>query len=92
MIHRILYIDDNQEDHMIIKMIVSRITKNTCKVVACSTVDEGVDALKAQRFDVVLLDHKLDRQTGVSESLPILSRHLGDAKVIVVSDFIASID
>ncbi|MFK7792131.1 MAG: hypothetical protein AB8B88_05595, partial [Devosiaceae bacterium] len=47
---------------------------------------------KAQRFDVVLLDHKLDRQTGVSESLPILSRHLGDAKVIVVSDFIASID
>lgn len=62
---RILLIDDDEDDYINIRDIFSEITRTQYELVWKSTYDEGVQALKSEKFDACLLDFRLGANTGL---------------------------
>jgi len=62
---RILIIDDDQDDFVHIQDLFSDITGSKFITTWSSTYSEGLENLKAQKFDACLLDYRLGAKTGI---------------------------
>ena len=59
----VLIVDDDYFDRQHIKRILNRGT--TCVIDEAQTVDEGLDKIKQQSYDVILLDHTFPQRNGI---------------------------
>lgn len=92
MARRILFIDDNSDDHLIVKLLAKRRSAVEVDIDCTSTVEDAVAVLRKKRFDLILIDHRLHPFKGFTETVPLLRKHMAGADMIVVSDFVEGID
>lgn len=62
---RILLIEDDEDDYISIKDLLSDISGTKYNLELKSSYQSGLDALKANHYDVCLLDHFLGEKTGL---------------------------
>jgi CheY-like chemotaxis protein len=58
----VFFLDDDSYRHSVVRVAARR---HGVQLVAVRTVDDALDAIEAQPFDLILLDHDLDGQTYV---------------------------
>lgn len=62
---RVLLVDDDEDDYLIIKRIFSKIPQTPFKVTWSSTFDEAKNLVKSKDFDIFLIDYRLGAHTGL---------------------------
>lgn len=62
---KILMIDDDQEDFMIVRDIIGRISHQTYTIDWSSSYDEGLKGIAEKKHNVYLVDYKLGAKTGL---------------------------
>lgn len=62
---RILLIDDDEDDFVIIRDLLAQDTRSAYRVTWKSNFQEGLDAYYAEKFDACLLDYRLGKHTGL---------------------------
>lgn len=62
---KILLIDDDEDDYVNIRDLLSEITRTRYKLTWKSSYEEGLQAIKSEGFDACLLDYRLGRRTGL---------------------------
>ena len=62
---RILLVEDNEDDYIIIRDLLSDMNNVTAELEWLSTYDEALAALKTHTYDVCLMDYHLDGHTGL---------------------------
>lgn len=62
---RVLLVDDDEEDHFIIRRLFAAMTSIKWELEWVATSDEGIEAINERRHDVYLLDYRLDARTGL---------------------------
>lgn len=62
---RILLIDDDEDEHIFIRDLLSEIKNSQFLLTWKSTYHEGLEALKSDTYDVCLLDYRLGEFTGI---------------------------
>lgn len=62
---RILVIDDDEEDFLLIRDLLREVQSSTYKLSWRSNYNEGLSALSSEYFDVCLLDYKLGEKNGL---------------------------
>ena len=62
---RILLVDDDEEDYLIIKYLFGKIKDAHSVLDWVSSSEEAVDRIKKAEHDVYLIDYRLDAQTGL---------------------------
>jgi signal transduction histidine kinase len=62
---RILLIDDDEEDFMLIRDLLAEVSSSKYRLSWKSNYNEGLKALKTEAFEVCLLDYKLGEKTGL---------------------------
>lgn len=62
---RVLLIDDDEEDYILLKDLLREVRSNQYEIVWKSSYEKGRAALHGETFDVCLLDHRLGAHTGL---------------------------
>ncbi|MDQ5931984.1 MAG: Hybrid sensor histidine kinase/response regulator [Patescibacteria group bacterium] len=62
---RILVIDDDEDDWLIIKSYCSKIKDFTCHVEWASTYEQGIEKINENAHDAYLIDYRLGSKTGM---------------------------
>ncbi|HEX4924455.1 MAG TPA: ATP-binding protein [Bdellovibrionales bacterium] len=62
---RVLLIDDDEDDHFMIRELLSEMKERTFVVTWKPNYQDGLDALTSGNYDVCLLDHRLGEYTGL---------------------------
>lgn len=79
----VLLVED-EEDYR--KVLATRLAKRGFTVQGVTTAEEGLDLLVRQGFDVVVLDVRLPRMTGVQALGEIRARHPG-VEVLILTGY-----
>ena len=79
---RILLIDDDQGDLVMTRALIDQIGRAEIALDWVSTFEEGLEALKADRHDVYLVDYFLEDRDGLE--LVRQARDLGTRKPIIM--------
>jgi signal transduction histidine kinase len=83
---RILLIEDDEDDYVIIREIVSRIHTWRCQLDWVSTPENALDKVSSEQYQVCLLDYRLGEKNGI-ELLKILKQKAFDAPVIILTGY-----
>ncbi len=83
-IHKVLIIEDNESDALIVSLLLEDIPNTRYQTIHKTSLQEGIDALKEIQFDVVLLDLHLPDSFGFETLNKLLFVH-PDANVIVLT-------
>jgi DNA-binding response OmpR family regulator len=62
---KILLIEDDEDDYILTKEIINEIPVNVYKLEWASNYEEGLNAMKSNSFDVLLLDYRLGKDSGL---------------------------
>ena len=62
---KVLLIDDDEEDHLIIKRLFASMRATKCELEWASSSDEGIKKILEARHDAYLIDYRLDFRTGL---------------------------
>ncbi|MDR3556263.1 MAG: PAS domain-containing protein [Syntrophobacteraceae bacterium] len=62
---KILLIDDDDEDHLIVKDLVSKVRWTKFHLDRVATFEEGLEAIRRNEHDVYLLDYRLGKRDGL---------------------------
>lgn len=62
---RILLIDDDEDDYLLVRNMLSEALPSKHQLEWVSTYDTGLDGMKQGQYDVYLLDYRLDKRTGL---------------------------
>lgn len=62
---RVLLVDDDEDDYLILKRIFSQIPHQPFILTWSSTFDEAKELVKSQDFDIFLIDYRLGAHTGL---------------------------
>jgi len=62
---RILLVDDDEDDYLIIRSLVSKINGTPFRIDWVSTIDEAVAAIELQEHDIYLIDYRLGPENGL---------------------------
>lgn len=74
---RILYLDDCDVDHRLLRAYLSMDTTNTYDVTLCLTLEEARAALKSGDYDALILDNRVPPYTNYHEPYKHLKAVLG---------------
>ena len=80
---KVLIIDD---DSQICKMLVRTIEKDGIKVTYSLTLEEGIDTLNSDEFDVVLLDVNLPDGDGLA-AIETIKENPNDPEIIIMTGY-----
>jgi len=73
---RILHIEDDEDDHLILKRVLHTIYPNGLHLVWASTFKQGLALAEAESFDLYLVDFFLGGEDGVDWFLALKQQHL----------------
>jgi len=62
---RVLLVDDDEEDYLIIRQLFNKMTSIDTKLEWISSSEEAIDVIKEARHDAYLIDYRLDALTGL---------------------------
>lgn len=62
---RVLLVDDDEDDYLIIKRIFSKIPNSPFELIWSNSFDEAKQLVKSDDFDVFLIDYRLGAHTGL---------------------------
>ena len=62
---RILLVDDDEDDYIITRDILSDISSQQYKLDWVSTYNDAVSTISKKQYDVHLIDYRLDAQSGL---------------------------
>ena len=62
---RVLLVDDDEEDYLIIRQLFSKMTSIETKLEWISSSEEAIDVINEARHDAYLIDYRLDALTGL---------------------------
>lgn len=62
---RVLLVDDDEEDHFIIKRLFASMKSITSELEWVSSSDEGIERINAGGYDAYLIDYRIDGRTGL---------------------------
>ena len=79
---RILQVDDDEEDFLIIKDLLRDITRQKYSIEWASGFTEAMQRIKASRHDVYLVDFRLGKYSGI-ELLPHIQAEHPNSPVII---------
>ncbi|MBV6657642.1 MAG: response regulator [Devosiaceae bacterium] len=88
----VLYIDDDPDDLLLVRLIASRAGRGAFNVTGALSLAVALERLQNKRFDLVIVDNRLGSGQRGLDALEALADRLGDAKVILVSDYMQDID
>lgn len=71
---RALLIEDDEDDYLLVKEMLSESTSSTFELEWADNYEGGLAAACSAKFDVVLLDYRLDARTGVELLREAVSR------------------
>lgn len=81
---KVLIVEDDQDDIYLIKGLLKHVEKYRYEVTTASTINDLLDNIETQKFDVVLLDLNLADSEGKA-TLALAKTHVVDAPIIVIS-------
>jgi two-component sensor histidine kinase/CheY-like chemotaxis protein len=62
---RVLLVDDDEDDYVIARVLLSKVTNPRCELEWCGTYEAGLAAVLENRHDVYLLDYALGAHDGI---------------------------
>lgn len=62
---RLLYIEDNLDDQLILKRVLKKKLNKEVKIDVADTASQGYDKIKNNEYDVIFLDYRLPDKTGL---------------------------
>ncbi|QDT52130.1 Autoinducer 2 sensor kinase/phosphatase LuxQ [Caulifigura coniformis] len=62
---RILLVDDDEDDYVLAREVLTDTMRRPFTTKWARSYEEGLSSLRAERFDVVLLDYRLGRNSGI---------------------------
>lgn len=86
MIQSILYLDGNRDEHIIIRLVVNRVGRGGCTVECTASVGDAISAMRAKRFDLIVIDEKLPPFEHVNDALPMFRKYMAGAELLVVGE------
>lgn len=83
---KILIVDDDEIDTALIKNALKSSLQGNYQVRVADSVKTGLDHIKNENFDVILLDYHMPEVKGIEMIIDIRSRpHLGNTAIIIIS-------
>lgn len=79
---KVLYVEDDEDSREALKMFFEM---RGCEFTGASTVADGLDALREQRFDLVITDYNLPDQDGVAMLETAISDGLLTCEAVIVT-------
>lgn len=83
---RVLLVEDDPDDHDIARELLQRSEQFDATLTWASSYERGLEFLQQQRFDVVLLDHRLGAKTGLDFLREPTTRHCGVPVVLLTGE------
>jgi PAS domain S-box-containing protein len=80
---RILIIDDDKDDFLIISDFIKHIPENSFQIDWCYNYDQGVEHLKNHTHDIYFVDYRLGAKTGLDFLKEAMELHLDDPIVLL---------
>jgi two-component system, cell cycle sensor histidine kinase and response regulator CckA len=62
---RVLLIDDDEDDYVLARETLTETLRQPFATTWAPSYEEGLQAVRSRQFDVVLLDYRLGRRTGI---------------------------
>lgn len=62
---KVLLVDDDEDDYLIVRTVLSKIPESPFKMSWCQDFDEARDLIKENNFDIYLIDYRLGAHTGL---------------------------
>lgn len=62
---RVLLVDNNEDDYIVIRKLISKITGSHFKLSWVATAEEASDLIKKREHDIYLVDYRLGKQNGI---------------------------
>ncbi|MEM6383040.1 MAG: response regulator [Pseudomonadota bacterium] len=87
----ILYIDDDADDRLLVKLIAQRALGRSTTVHGIGDVSAAYRLLGEHSFDLVIVDNRIG-DGRARETVAKIADRLGDARVAIVSDYVEEID
>ena len=91
MVNKILIVDDNPGDRLLIKEAINKAQLN-CDIKEADTGEEGIKLLEEQKVDVVILDTKLPGIDGFETCQKIKENRGIKTKVIILTGVVDAIN
>ena len=88
---KILVVDDNRGDQVLIKETLLGAGVE-CEIIAADTGEEGIEKVKTENPDIVVLDTRLPKMDGFETCKKIKEIEQGKIKVIVMTGVIDAVD
>ena len=82
---RILIVDDDQEDAMILQRYLSNFREHTAETKHAQTVDAALQHLNSEHFDLVFLDNRLGSGITAKEGLQDFDKQKVDVPVVIIT-------
>lgn len=62
---RVLLIDDDRQDHLLVKELLGSVANSVYEVEGLCTFEEGLEAIRKQPYDACLVDQRIGGHTGI---------------------------
>jgi signal transduction histidine kinase len=83
---KVLLVEDDEDDYLITRSLLAEIGDVAYVVDWAATYEDGVQKLSRDRYDVCLLDYRLDSRSGL-DLLPETRQHLQAVPVILLTGY-----
>jgi two-component system sensor histidine kinase/response regulator len=80
---KVLLVDDDEEDYLIIKHLFSSMKGAECNLDWVSSSEEAVGRINKAEHDVYLIDYRLDAQTGLDVLEQVAARDRGEPFILM---------
>jgi len=80
---RILIIDDDKDDFLIISDFIKHIPENSFQIDWCYTYDQGVEHLKNHTHDIYFVDYRLGAKTGLDFLREAMELHVEEPIILL---------
>jgi len=81
---RILIIDDDEDDFLIIRDYITEIDGNEFVIDWCPSYDEAIEKFRSRKYDIYFVDYKLDYKTGL-ELLQEVNAENSDQPIVLLT-------
>ncbi len=82
---KILCVEDDQDYFLFLKLMVDEYSTDNVEMELATTAGEGIDKLASNRYDLCLLDYRLEEQTGLDVLRAFKDRNIDTAFVFLTS-------
>ena len=80
--YKVLYVEDNPGDQILVEQMLAECQMHENELITCETLDEGLAVIKNQSLDIILLDLNLPDSSGL-ETVKSVCRTGNNAPVII---------